>query len=256
MSNDLTQLIEACEKCQRARPAARREPMKAESASFPMEKVGLDYFHANGQNYLLCVDRFSGFVFVKHMRSTTTKATCDALEQWFNLVGYPLVVRTDGGPQFREAFREWCEGHFAELEVSSPYNPSSNGLAEAAVKNAKHLLLKMDKKEDFNEAMLEWRNTPRADGVSPAEAFFGRRPRGKLPVVRQAATGELATRRGQAMKAQHDRSALPNELPTLQVGARVRVRDPLTGVWGKHTTVVAVREHGRSYWVQSDAGGG
>ena len=69
-------------------------------------------------------------------------------------------------------------------QTSSPYNPASNGLAEAAIKNMKHLLKKCwELEEDFRTALSEWRNTLNDTGLSPAQAFLGRRQRGQLPGI-------------------------------------------------------------------------
>ena len=62
------------------------------------------------------------------------------LSDWFNLLGWPQVIRSDNGPQFRSEFAEFCEINEIKHETSSPYNLQSNSLAEAAVKNAKTLL--------------------------------------------------------------------------------------------------------------------
>ncbi len=60
--------------------------------------------------------------------------------QYFSL---PKSIRSGGTPQFRgEAFKAYCKDNGILHETSSPYNPESNGLAEAAVKNVKKLLIK------------------------------------------------------------------------------------------------------------------
>ena len=88
------------------------------------------------------------------------------LSDWFNLLGWPQIIRSDNGPQFRSEFAEFCEMNEIKHETSSPYNPQSNGLAEAAVKNAKTLLTKCHMtKEDFQRALNHWRNFPREDKV-------------------------------------------------------------------------------------------
>jgi len=255
MNNDITQLIAQCDKCQEIRPSQQREPMTLEIAHYPMEKMGIDLFHAGNSMYLVCVDRFSGFTLVKALKATTTAAVCNHLEEWFSLLGYPRFIRTDGGPQFRDVFRDWCVLHHIILETSSPYNPASNGLAEAGVKNAKHLLLKCKSRAEFGAAMLEWRNTPRADGVSPAEAFFGRAPRGALPDARSHAMSPLQAERARSLKKGHDARALALPLAPLSPGTRIRVRDPVTGQWGRLGTITQAREHGRSYWLDLDGGG-
>ena len=49
------------------------------------------------------------------------------------------------------------------------------------MKSAKYLIEKcLAQNEDVEAALLEWRNTPRADGFSPSQAFFGRQLRTKL----------------------------------------------------------------------------
>ena len=81
---------------------------------------------------------------------------------WFHDWGFPCIIRSDNGPQFRQKFSD-----------QSPYNPASNGLAEAAVKNVKFLLKKcLAAKESFSHVLLHWRNVPRSDGISPSQAFL------------------------------------------------------------------------------------
>ena len=100
------------------------------------------------------------------------------LSTWFNLFGWPSSIRSDGGPQFRGEFSRFCASHAIRHEVSTPYNPKSNGLAEAGVKSVKNILLKCavtSSNADF--VLYEWRNVPRADGYSPAQLMFGRAQR-------------------------------------------------------------------------------
>ena len=51
-------------------------------------------------------------------------------------------MRSDGGPQYRAELDAFCVRNIITHELSSAYNPQSNGLAEAAVKNVKQLLEK------------------------------------------------------------------------------------------------------------------
>ena len=68
--------------------------------------------------------------------------------------------------------------------MAAPYNPKSNGLAEAAVKNVKLLLSKCSvTKEDPQRALYYWRNIPRKDGYSPAQLLLGRKQFTKLPAA-------------------------------------------------------------------------
>ena len=75
-----------------------------------------------------------------------TESVIKQLTHWFQLLGWPETICSDGGPQYRKEIDDFCEENDVQHELSSPYNPQSNGLAEAAVKNAKQLLTKC--KED------------------------------------------------------------------------------------------------------------
>ena len=77
-----------------------------------------------------------------------------------------------------------------------PYNPESNGLAEAAAKNMKSLILRCaDRKEELSIAIAAWRNMARADGVNPAQLFYNRRMKQLLPILpAQADNAEIDIR--------------------------------------------------------------
>ena len=60
----------------------------------------------------------------------------------------------------------------------------SNGLAEAAVKNLKSIVIHCTEKgENIQHAITAWRNTSRQDGSSPAQLFFGSCQRLGLPLL-------------------------------------------------------------------------
>ena len=143
MSAAVSDAVEKCELCAAALPSKRLSSALAPTtASRPMQAVGLDLFHAGGRDYLVMVDWYSKYPFVQCLASTTAAAVTRALAGWWELFGSP-VVRVDGGPQFCcQEFLAFCGERDIELETSSPYNPRSNRLAEAAFKNCKKLLLK------------------------------------------------------------------------------------------------------------------
>jgi hypothetical protein len=73
-----------------------------------------------------------------------------------------------------------------EWQNSSPYDAQSNGLAKAAVDAMKRLVKKISPAGDLNsdeflQRLLEFRNTPRENGMSLAEMVFGRQLRSILP---------------------------------------------------------------------------
>ena len=71
-------------------------------------------------------------------------------------MGWPRSIRSDAGLQFCGKFPTFCVGNNIEHHLSGPYNPKSNGLAEATVKNVKYLLQKcLANGEDVDSALYE-----------------------------------------------------------------------------------------------------
>ena len=137
-----------------------------------------------GKKWIVLVDRYSGYAWTHQLRRTDTATVTKQLATWFTEYGWPSTLRSDGGPQFRTEFSAFCADNGIKHELSSPYNPESNGLAEAAVKNIKTLINRCHKlDEDLQLAIAAWRNMARADSVSPSQLFFGRRQRQQLPLT-------------------------------------------------------------------------
>ena len=99
------------------------------------------------------------------------------LEEWFVDHGILVSIRTDGGPQFRGSFDEWCTRNNIQHELSSTYRHESNGHAECAVREIKKLLAKTPTYKAFQQALRNYGNCPRYDGLSPAHWYFGLRQR-------------------------------------------------------------------------------
>ena len=148
-------------------------------------------------------------------------------------------------------------------ELSSAYNPRSNGHAEQGVKTVKGLLKKTDNFEQFKIALCEWRNTPRYDGLSPAQWFCGYRQRTAAPAAPDAykrISDETFIRhqnrggkRRMVTKKHLDKSAV--ELEPLEIGDNVVVQDPKTSTWSGKGTVHGKRDNGRSYIIDLAEGG-
>eukprot|EP00095_Tigriopus_kingsejongensis_P009595 maker-scaffold1055_size66517-snap-gene-0.8 protein:Tk09595 transcript:maker-scaffold1055_size66517-snap-gene-0.8-mRNA-1 annotation:"PREDICTED: uncharacterized protein K02A2.6-like" len=183
MRDDVNRTVSLCDVCGRDADSLPMEPLITSTASMPMEAVGLDLFELDGVHWLVMIDRFSGYPFLRRLGALHTGAVISALKDWWYEVGFPARVRTDGGPQFRNEFCQFLDHHDVVLERSSPYNPRSNGLAEAGVKSMKKLVQRVGLGEPLLRELLEWRNTPRQDGISPSTAFLGRRMKGRLPAL-------------------------------------------------------------------------
>ena len=92
---------------QKQNPCVTSAP--SESFGPHMAQIGLDLFDFAGKKHILCVDKWSGFPLFKCLQTQSTKAVTDILESWFNVLGWPSSIHSDGGPQFCEPFRDWCQ---------------------------------------------------------------------------------------------------------------------------------------------------
>ena len=81
----------------------------------------------------------------------------------------------------------FCKFHGIELELSSPYNPESNGLAKLAVKNMNSLVLRCKKQgKNLLHTISVWRNMTCSDGTLPVQVYFGRGQHMTFPVLSEA----------------------------------------------------------------------
>ena len=113
-----------------------------------------------------------------------------ATKEQFARHGIPVVVQSDGGPQFMaREFQVFASTWGVVHTFSSPCNSRSNGKAESAVKIAKRLLKMCP---DPYLALLEWRNTPTSGmGSSPNQRLFSRRTRGGLVTSQERLKPEI-----------------------------------------------------------------
>ena len=185
----------------------------------------------------------------------------------FAQTGVPAVLRTDGGPQFTSGtLRRFLSRWEVRHEVSSPRYPRSNGHAEAAVKSAKKLILTASSRgqldeEQLSRGLLELRNTPRADGRSPAQVLFGHPIRSYVPTHHRAFAPEWqraaadcdakAAEIQEQVTRRHDATARP--LSQLQIGNRVDLQDTDTGRWDRTGVVVGIGRR-RTYLVKTASG--
>ena len=121
---------------------------------------------------MVTADRFSGYIWVDLLRDTSMKAITAAIDKITRVFGIPLTCRTDRGPQFQGPFDAYCQAQGISHETSSPNNPRSNCHAEAAVKSAKHLLLKIGPAE-FPAALQLGGTHPGTTNPAPTSCSSG-----------------------------------------------------------------------------------
>ena len=144
----------------------------------------------------------------------------------FAQFGLPDIIATDNGPCFVSSeFEDFLTINGIKHWKSSPYHPSSNGLAEKAVQIIKHGLKKM-KEGSLNDRLarflFDYCITPHSTtGVSPSELLMGRRLKSRFDLLKP----NIATKVEQKQREQkynHDSHAISRQF---QEGDSVYARD-------------------------------
>ena len=145
------------------------------------------------------------------------------------------------------------------LFMKTPAHITLRAMVLVNLQSMKFLLEKVG--EDFNKfssSLLEFRNTPNLSGKSPAQMFFGRRLRGKLPHLPGANDLEIsnakagADNRKELMEQRETSSG--TTLKPLSINQRVLVQNPISKSWDETGTVTGIRPLGRSYDILMDSG--
>ena len=118
-------------------------------------------------------------------RTATTVLVWERLMKLFVILGYPNILRTDMGPEFRDRFTAICGKFAITHQACSVENHQSNGSTERTVKTCKVLIRKCLKEGScWQLALLYLNTTPRGNGMSPGDMLLRRRPRSLLPDLR------------------------------------------------------------------------
>ena len=182
MTTQLTNLIENYSICADYRPAARCEPLiPSELPSRPWHTVASDLFELYDKQYIVVVDKYSRWIEMRQLNSTTSASVIKQMKEIFAIHGIPEVVQSDNGPQFTSTeYKTFAETWGFKIVTSSPHFPQANGAAERSVQTCKKIL----RQTDPALAMMNYRNTPHSTtGSSPASALMGRRLRTRIPVL-------------------------------------------------------------------------
>ncbi len=137
INNDIAQMIQKCAVCAEHLPSQKCTIKELPVSMYPMELVGVDLYHFHNNYYLIMSDWHSGYMWTAKVYPVTTKSVTDQLLLWFLEQGFLDAIRSDGGPQFHQTFKSFCNDHQITHELASDYHPESNGLAEATLKSVK-----------------------------------------------------------------------------------------------------------------------
>ena len=185
MADQIKDQVQNCEVCNDFLARQQKEPLMTHKIpETPWSKVGQDLFTLGDENYLVTVDYYSDYFELDLLSDTTAESVINATKRHFARHGIADMV-TDNGPQYSSTHfsrfaREWEFQH----TTSSPLHSQSNGKAESVVKIAKNVVKKAKRgNKDLQMSLLEWRNTPDSNGLSPVQKLMSRRTRTTIPTT-------------------------------------------------------------------------
>ena len=269
VDNDVSNVVRSCKQCRTHQQAQQKEPIiQEETPSRVFEAASADFFEYAGRTYLVYADRLSGWPCVIDMsHEATARNLVTALREMFSYTGVPVVLRTDGGPQFtagltRRFLSKWGVQH----QISSPHYPQANGHAKSAVKAVKRLVKKTTTNgqldcDAFAEGLLELRNSPRADGRSAAQVLYGHPLRSGVPAHHRAfakrwqkLADECDARAAEEKRKTAERyNSAAKPLNSIQMGQHVLVQDTRTGLWDRTGVISGIGKF-RNFLVKLPSG--
>ena len=259
ITKDIESKVKDCTICQENAPSQTKETMQShEVPRGPWIKLGMDLFEHNKRQYLLIVDYFSKFPFIRKLHGLSTGTVINELKGIFSENGIPKVIISDGGPQFRSEFRNFAQEWGFQHIQSSPYHHQSNGEAERFVRTVKDTLTKAHQSgQDPDMALLCYRSTPINSKLpSPAELMNSRRYRTLLPTWTMLKSREEEREELMSLKRKQEQhyNKTAQTLPELNANMKVYVQlQPHSRDW-KPATVTECLEYNR-YKVQLDFNG-
>ena len=249
MSKEIKMKYQQCEACLENKPSKPEKKVSVIPEDLvqlaPNEMISTDFFEYNDKDFMIIVDRVSGFIFSRMTKNKTQQEAIKVLHEYIHLFGIPHTVKSDGGPAYQSLFSEFLRGMHVEHRYSSSYHPSSNGQCERGVRSVKEVLKKEGRtvtKEHLAEVCFKINCNQEEGTGSRAERFFRRRPRSLLP---NSIKRELNHR--DLIKIRHDRQmklamAKGREAKDkFEINDLVRVQCQINKTWKKKGKIVDVR---------------
>ena len=187
LDRDSEQYVRSCNACRStAKGAEKTSLIKFREADYTYDRVHVDFlgpFH--GKTYYIVVDAYPKWPEVFEMDKTDLESTIEKLRECFARFGLPRTIFSDNVRQFTSAeFAKFCKNNGITHKTSAPYHPSTNGLAENAMRSFKKGItraLKDGRNKTVSLSTLisrylaSYRNVPHSStGETPAKLMFGR----------------------------------------------------------------------------------
>ncbi|GAA48621.1 hypothetical protein CLF_101832 [Clonorchis sinensis] len=194
IDSQVEKLVKSCHQC----ALASKSPKKCELRSWPVpqnawSRIHVDYAGpVSGQSFLIIVNAYKNWSQIFPMRSTTTIATINKLQEVFTRFSYPERHASENETQFTSSlFADFCLASGIEHVRTPPYYPQSHDMAERLVDTFKRALPKAKGEgttaNTLQEFLLMYRLTPNPsppEGKSPAGTLLYRSPRSAFDLLK------------------------------------------------------------------------
>ena len=223
------------------------------------QSVSADLFYTQQSWFLIVVDYYSKFPFVRKLHNLTAGAVVKQTKMLFTENRIPETLLCDNGTQFTSAeFQQLAKQYSFEVVTSSPHYPHGHGFVERQVQTVKKTILKCrETREDIDLALLALRTTPLSSNIpSPAELLNGRTLKSTLPRKIHPPRNQEDFRNW--LKTRQDNQSQyynrhTKELPELHKDQAIYVQDPVRKTWNS-TKVISQGDKPRSYIVETETG--
>jgi len=191
MDSDIEKVAKNCPSCQVTSALPPKPPLHPwEWPSQPWGCLYLDFAGSfMGRMYLIIVDAYSKWLNVELMQEITAEKTIQKLRTVFSSHGITNKIVTDNGPTFHsEQFTDFANQNGIKHIFSSPYQPSTNGLAKKAVQTMKLALCQMQGpgsvEDKLSRFLFKYHIAPHSTtGVAPCELLMGHQLRSRLDLL-------------------------------------------------------------------------
>ena len=217
---DIENAVKQCFGCQQNQPAPPSAPLQPWSwPTRPWSRLHIDYAGPlEGKMILIVVDAHSKWIEAIPMSTASAQTTIQQLRKLIAQFGIPDTLVSDNGSQFTATeFQEFCRLNGIRHTTVAPYHPSSNGLAERAVRIVKEGLRKLKDgtmTDRLSRILFQYRITPQTTtGMAPAELLIGRRLKSRLDILMPSFDERVRARQSQqklnqTRSQEHDNSPL------------------------------------------------
>ena len=129
MNGDAKELIRTCEPCQCNARSNRQDKVEISHANmfnlFPNHTIHLDFCEYGRKDFILLVDRMTGYIGAEQTPNQGTDSALNAVKNWSTLFGYPYLIISDSGGAFRKTFKDKLRLLGVKHKHSSAYHPQT-----------------------------------------------------------------------------------------------------------------------------------